>query len=141
MSLVRWDPFREMNDLVRRYAPLFNDSLQAETPLWKPTANISESDKEYLIKAELPEVGKDDVKLTIDNDVLTISGERRLEQEDKSQNQLRVESFYGTFSRSFALPSNVDASKISAESKDGVLRVHLPKQEVSKPKAITIEVK
>lgn len=141
MSLVRWDPFREMNDLVRRYAPFFNESLPGETPAWKPTANISETANEYLIKAELPEVSKDDVKITLDNDVLTISGERRLDKEDQNQHQLRVESFYGTFSRSFALPSNVDTSKIAAESKDGVLRVHLPKAEVSKPKAIQIEVK
>ena len=140
MSLVRWDPFREMNDLVRRYAPFFDESTQGETPTWKPLANISETANEYLIKAELPEVSKDDVKITIDNDVLTISGERRVTKEDSSQNDLRIESFYGAFSRSFALPQNVDAKQIKAESKDGVLRVHLPKTELSKPRSIEIQV-
>lgn len=141
MSLVRWDPFREMSDMVRRYAPFFNDLPADEAPRWRPAANISETQHEYLIKAELPEVNKDDVKITLDNDILTISGERRMQKEDSSHNDLRVESFYGAFSRSFALPSNVDPGNITAESKDGVLRVHLPKAESSKPKAIQIEVK
>jgi len=140
MSLVRWDPFREMNDLVRRYAPFFNESAQGETASWKPLANISETANEYLIKAELPEVSKEDVKITIDNDILTISGERRITKEDNSHNDLRIESFYGAFSRSFALPQDVDAKQIRAESKDGVLRVHLPKTEVSKPRSIEIQV-
>lgn len=139
MSLVRWDPFRDMNDLVRRYAPLLGESAQSEAAVWKPVANISETDSEYLIKAELPEVSKDDVKITLDNDVLTISGERRL-QKEQGNNHLRIESFYGTFVRSFSLPQNVDAAQIKAESKDGVLRVHLPKREVNKPRAIDISV-
>lgn len=108
---------------------------------WTPTANITETGKEYLIKAELPEVKKEDVEITLADGVLTISGERKLEKEDKDANDIRIESFYGTFSRSFALPSNVDPKGITAESKDGVLRVHVPKTQASQPQSIPIEVK
>jgi HSP20 family protein len=141
MSLVRWEPLREFEDLFRNYSPLFGRSLaraQDQRAEWAPLANISETDKEYVIKAELPEVKKEDVKITLQDGVITISGERKYSKEDKDENTLRVESFYGTFSRSFSLPENVD--EINAESKDGILRVRLPKAERAKPKQIAIQV-
>lgn len=141
MSLIRWEPFREMDDLFRRYAALGSRALRDENGGWTPTANISETDKEYLIKAELPEVKKEDVKVSLENGVITISGERKQEKEEKNENEIRIESAYGVFSRSFALPDNVDTKAVRAESKDGVLRIHIPKTEAAKPKQITIDVK
>jgi len=105
-----------------------------------PLVDISEDDKEYLIKAELPEVKKEDVKLAIQNDVLTISGERKYEKEEKGKKYHRVERAYGSFMRSFTLPEDADGSKVAAEYKDGVLKVHLPKAEKAKPKSIEVKV-
>jgi HSP20 family protein len=143
MSLIRWEPFREIDDLFRQYSPLFNRSLRSADEgvrQWSPSANISETEKEYLIKAELPEVRKEDVKITLDDGVITISGERKFEKEDKDERAIRVESFYGTFERRFSLPENVDTDAISADSKDGVLRIRIPKQAAAKPKTLTIPV-
>jgi HSP20 family protein len=145
MNITRWEPFREMESMLRDYAPFFGRSLWNrngdELEKWRPLADITETDKEYLIKAELPEVKKEDVKITLEDGVITISGERRKEQEFKDANEIRVETAYGSFSRSFALPENVDTKAITAESKDGVLKVHVPKKAASKPEARTIEVK
>jgi HSP20 family protein len=141
MSLIRWEPLREMDEFFRQYSPFFGRERQRDAGGWTPTANVTESEREFLIKAELPEVQKEDVKITLDGDVITISGERKKEREEKNANEIRVESFYGTFSRSFRLPDNVDVNGIKAESKDGVLRLHIPKTEAAKPKAIAIEVK
>jgi len=141
MALIRWEPLREMDEFFRDFAPLLARGRRGEISAWRPTANISETEQEYLIKAELPEVKKEDVNITLSEGVLTISGERKQEKEEKDANEIRMESFYGTFSRSFALPNNVDAAGIRAESKDGVLRVHVPKKEAAKPKTIAIDVK
>lgn len=141
MNLTRWEPFREMDNLLRRYSTLMGRPAPEESSQWMPVANICESDKEYLIKTELPEVRKEDVKITLESGVITISGERKLEKEDKSQNDLRIESFYGAFARSFALPDNIDPQGVRAESKDGVLRVHIPKTAPAQPRAITVDVK
>jgi HSP20 family protein len=148
MTLVSWNPTREFEDLFGRYNRLFNALLPAageqgteESAQWRPAANIVENDKEYLIKAELPEVDKKDVEVTVHEGVITIRGERRYERSDESEKQHRVESFYGSFARSFNLPADVDETRIFAESKDGVLKVHLPKAEVQKPKPIEIQVR
>jgi HSP20 family protein len=142
MNLVRWEPLREMEELLREYSPFFARPRRGEGGgAWTPTANISETEKEYLIKAELPEVKKEDVKITLSDGVITISGERKREKEDKNENEIRIESFYGTFSRSFSLPPNVDVNAIRAEAKDGVLRVHVPKIQAEKPKTIAIDVR
>jgi HSP20 family protein len=148
MALVNWSPFREFEDVFNRYNQLFGRSLPAtgrdeagEVVQWRPAANISETEKEYLIKAELPEVEKKDVEVTVHEGVLTIRGQRRYEQTDDSEKQHRVESFYGSFARSFTLPADADESKIYAESKDGVLKVHVPKSQAAKPKAIDIQVR
>jgi HSP20 family protein len=145
MNITRWEPFREMESMLRDYAPFFGRSLLrhdgGELGEWKPLADITETDKEYLIKAELPEVKKEDVKITLEDGVITISGERRKETQSKNANEIRIESAYGSFSRSFALPDNVDTQAISAESKDGVLKVHVPKTATQKSEARKIEVK
>ena len=129
-----------MDEFLREYSPFIVRGRRGENNGWTPTANISETQKEYLIKAELPEVKKEDVKITLTDGVITISGERKQEQEEIDTNEIRIESFYGTFSRSFSLPDNVDTKGIRAESKDGVLRVHVPKSEVAKSQTIAIDV-
>lgn len=144
MNITRWEPFREIEDVFRQYAPFFARSLRrtdGEGLEWTPVADITETDKEYLIKAELPEVKKEDIKVTLDDGAITISGERRHEKEQEKENEIRVERFYGTFSRTFSLPDNIDPKGIQAETKDGVLRVHIPKTQASTSKPIKIEVK
>lgn len=143
MNITRWEPFREMEDIFRQYSPFFARSLRrsGEDSSWSPVADISETENEYLIKAELPEVKKEDVQVTLDNGVITIAGERRQEQEQKEANEIRIESFYGTFARSFSLPDNIDAQGIQAETKDGVLKVRIPKTKAAAPKKVAIEVK
>ena len=107
---------------------------------WAPSVDITEDEKEYLVKADLPEVKKEDVKVTVENDVLTITGERKFEKEEKEKKYHRIERAYGHFLRSFSLPDFVDGSKVSADFKDGVLKVHLPKTEKAKPKAVEVKV-
>ena len=144
MAMLRWEPFREMQDALRRFSPLYLPDSgardDASTRSWVPLANISESEKEYLIKCELPDVKKEDVKIAVADGVITISGERKLEREDQSENAIRVESIYGAFTRSFVLPDNVDAEGIQAESKDGVLRIHIPKVKTKTAEPLAIEV-
>ena len=144
MAMLRWEPFREMQDALRRFSPLYLPDNGAtddvSTRSWVPLANISESEKEYLIKCELPDVKKEDVKIAVADGVITIGGERKLQREDKSESAIRVESIYGAFQRSFLLPENVDTKGIQAESKDGVLRVHIPKVKTEKSDPLAIEV-
>ena len=142
MTLVRWDPFRELEDMSERLNRVFSrPSLRSSgkenltVADWMPTVDISETEGEYLIKAELPEVRKEDVKVTVENGVLTLQGERRQEKEEKGKRFHRVERSYGSFVRSFTLPESVDESSVKAEYKDGVLNLHLPKSEKVKPKA------
>jgi len=144
MNVIRWEPFREVDEMFRQYSPLFTRALRrngGEAGEWTPVADISETDQEYLIKAQLPEVKKEDVKVTLDNGIMTIAGERKYQKEQNDSNEIRIESFYGTFSRSFSLPENIDANGIRAETKDGVLRVKIPKIQAAAPKSVSIEVK
>ena len=143
MNITRWEPFREAEEMFRQYSPFFSRALRrnGESGEWTPVADITETDKEYVIKAELPEVKKEDVKVTLDEGVITISGERRQEKEQKDENEIRIERFYGTFSRSFSLPANIDPKSVRAESKDGVLRVRIPKTQAAVAKPVSIEVK
>ncbi len=147
MTVVRWDPFRELEDMSERLNRVFSrpalrtsgkENLTVAD--WMPTVDISETEGEYLIKAELPEVRKEDVKVTVENGVLTLQGERRQEKEEKGKRFHRVERSYGSFVRSFTLPESVDESGVKAEYKDGVLNLHLPKSEKVKPKAIDVKV-
>ena len=146
MSLVRWDPFSEIDSLFNRMMPhaargprLSLEDNGGLTVEWSPSADISETDREYLISAELPGLKKDDVKLTLGDGVITIEGERKQQKEEKTEKFHRVESFYGSFSRSFALPENVNADAVRSEMKDGILTVHVPKTEHHKPKQIAIQ--
>ena len=148
MTLVRWDPFRELEDMSERLNRVFarpalrttGGKEQLTVADWTPSVDISETEQAYLIKAELPEVKKEDVKVTVEDGVLTLSGERRQEKEEKSKKYHRVERSYGSFLRSFALPESVDETGVKAEYKDGVLNLHLPKAEKAKPKAIEVKV-
>jgi HSP20 family protein len=108
---------------------------------WAPSANISETDQEYLIRAELPAVKTEDVKVTIDRGAITIEGERRQEKEDESEKYHRVESFYGSFSRSFSLPEDATVEGVRCETKNGVLTAHIPKAkaEASQPRQIKVD--
>jgi HSP20 family protein len=148
-ALTRWDPFKEMEETQNRLARFFgltptrlsNGGKESMTITeWAPSVDIAEDDKEWLVKADLPEVKKEDVKVTVENGVLTITGERKLEKEEKGKKYHRMERSYGNFLRSFTLPDAADSSKVNAEFKDGVLRVHLPKSEKAKPKAVEVKV-
>jgi len=143
MNLISWSPFRELDDFFDRYtreiARLRSGGLD-EGMRWRPSADIVENDNEYLIKADLPEVKKEDIDIRVENGVLTLEGERRVEKSTEGEKEHRRETYYGKFSRSFSLPEDVDVDKISAESRDGVLRVHLPKSEAKKPKSIEVKV-
>ncbi len=147
-TLTRWEPLREMEDLQSRLSTLFgrtpmrrgNGKESITLPEWTPLADITEDDREYVIKAELPELRKEDVKVTVENGVLTISGERKFENEEKNKKYHRVERGYGSFVRTFALPEDADADKVKAVFKHGMLEVHLPKNEKAKPKQIEVNV-
>jgi HSP20 family protein len=110
------------------------------TPEWAPLVDIAEDDKEYLIKVELPEVQKDDVKVTVENGTLTIAGERKAEKEEKGRKFHRVERYFGRFERNFTIPDDAAGENVKAEFKDGVLRVHLAKSEKARPKQIEVKV-
>jgi HSP20 family protein len=141
MALVRWDPTRELasmevDRLNRMFSDFWNEGFSRN---WVPAVDIYETDAhELMIKAELPEMKREDIGVTFENNVLTIRGERRLEQEAKRENFQRMERQYGTFSRSFTLPATVDGSKISASYKDGVLTIRLPQREEARPKQIAV---
>lgn len=131
MNLINWSPFQDMDGFFDRYYNLMNRTPgaagEAGAMSWRPTVDISETKKAYLIKAELPDVEKDDVDVSVENGMLTISGERRFEHEEEDETRHRVERMYGTFSRSFTLPSDADEAHISARSKNGMLKVRIPK--------------
>jgi HSP20 family protein len=148
MNVTRWDPFRELEEMSDRLNRVFGrpqsrtDSGRETMTVsdWTPTVDISETDREYLIKMELPEVKKEDVKVTVEDGVLTIQGERRQEREEKGKKYHRVERSYGAFARRFSVPDEVEESKVSAEFRDGMLNLRLPKSEKAKPKAIEVKV-
>jgi HSP20 family protein len=144
---MRWDPFRELEEMSDRLNRMFarpaTRTNGKETMIvadWTPTVDISETDGEYQIKAEIPDVKKEDVKVTLEDGVLTIQGERKQEKEEKGKKYHRIERSYGSFVRSFSLPDVIDEEKVKAEFKDGVLSLHLPKSEKAKPKAIEVKV-
>ncbi|MGQ0587355.1 MAG: Hsp20/alpha crystallin family protein [Gammaproteobacteria bacterium] len=138
MQLTQWNPFREMDEVLRT----FRFPREAAGPLadFTPAVDISERDKEYLVKAQLPGVKKDEVKVEFMNGVLTLSGERRFDKEDKDEKTHRIESAFGAFTRSFVVPEDVLTEKIAADYKDGILFVHLPKTDIKKPATKAIKV-
>jgi HSP20 family protein len=155
MRLSRWDPFRTgasldpfraLEDITTRLNRLIGPSLAvpAEQALvtaeWTPLVDIQETDKEYLIKAELPEVKKEEVKVFVQDGVLTLEGERHQEKEEKNKRFHRVERCYGHFVRSFTIPKDADEKSVKADFKEGVLSVHVTKAEVPKPRSIEVKV-
>lgn len=146
---THWDPFKELEEMQRRLSTVFGrlpvrkegGKDEAMTVAeWAPLVDIVEDEKEYLIKAELPEVKKEDVKVMVQDEVLTITGERKYEKEDKGKKYHRVERAYGSFERSFTLPEDADGAKVNAEFKDGILKVHVAKSEKAKPKSVEVKV-
>jgi len=148
MNLIKWDPFRELEDVSNRLNRVFGRPLvrtESNSDMlamadWTPSADISETDTAYLIKAEIPGVKKEDVKVTIQDGMLTIQGERKLEKEEKDKKFHRIERSYGSFMRSFRLPEDADESGVKAEFKDGMLNVTLTKSAKAKPKSINVSV-
>ena len=148
-ALKRWNQLKEMEafqhgleGLLRRSSahwPAGQEEALA-VPEWSPLVDISEDENEYLIKAELPEVRKEDVKITAAEGMLTIMGERKFEKEDNGKRYHRVERSYGSFGRTFSLPDDASPAKVSAEFKDGVLIVHLVKDEKAKPRQVEVKV-
>jgi HSP20 family protein len=148
-QLARWNPLRELEEFQNRILSAFNPASsrrgnngQESLTLaeWTPVVDIAEDDQHYVITAELPEVKKEDVKVTMQNGVLTITGERKFENEEKNKKWHRVERSYGSFARSFALPDDGDAAKVNAEFKDGMLRILVAKNEAARPKQIEVKL-
>ena len=148
MNMLRWDPFGDVNTLFHLmpsgtagWPRRATEGAAQRKVEWSPSADISESDKEYVIRMDLPAVKKEDVKVMLDQGVLTIIGERRQQTDGRSEKFHRIEIFYGSFERSFSLPENVNADTVRCDSRDGVLTVHIPKIETPKqnPKQIMVQ--
>jgi HSP20 family protein len=140
MSIVRFDPFADLLTTLRQ-AQGGPEPSRGTNGRWVPAVDIYENGKQELVlKAELPDMKREDIQVVFENNTLTIKGERKFENEVNKEQYHRVERAYGTFSRSFSLPSTVDASKIGAEYKHGVLTVTLPFREEAKPRTINVEV-
>lgn len=143
-----WDPVKEIEEMQNRLSSFFRRPIVApdgkeEAMIlaeWAPLIDVSEDDKEYVIKAELPEVKREEVKVNVKDGVLSISGERKFEKEEKGKKYHRIERSYGSFLRSFTVPEGTNPDKVTAEFKDGVLKVHLPKDEKAQPKTVEVKV-
>jgi HSP20 family protein len=147
-----WNPLRDLEELQNRLLGVFDrpsgrmalrqdggdESLRLTQ--WAPMVDITEDKNEYLIKADLPEVKREDLHVTVENGVLTVTGERKFEKEEKDKKYHRIERAYGSFVRSFSVPDDADDSKVSAQFKDGVLTVHLTKSEKARPKSIEVKL-
>ena len=150
-KLITWNPLREMEEAQNRFSTFFGgiptfpirfpkNGGNLKLAEWSPLVDVTEDDHEYLFKADLPEMKKDDVKVTIENGILYISGERRAKTEGKKKKFHRLERFFGYFERTFTVPEDVDATNIMAEFRNGVLQVHLPKRPMPKPKTLEVKV-
>jgi HSP20 family protein len=151
-KLTIWNPFRELDEMQNRLGLLFGgfptfpnrigngSGKSLVLPEWSPLVDITEDDHEYLFKADLPEMKKEDVKVTVENGVLSIAGERKTEKEEKKKKFHRLERAFGFFERTFTVPEDADAAKIVADFKDGVLKIHLPKLAMAKAKPIEVKV-
>ena len=148
-TLAHWNQFKELEDLRNSLGSLFGRPQAQriegqEEPMraadWTPLVDISEDAQEYLIKAALPEVKKEDVKITMEDGTLTITGDRKYEKEENGKKYHRVERAYGSFGRSFSLPDDASPAKVTADFKDGVLKVHLAKNEKARPQQVEVSV-
>jgi HSP20 family protein len=146
MKIKPWDPFRDLDDLIGDYLPLDRRGLSrllrgtGQVAEWRPAADLSETESEYVIRADLPGVKKDDVAITLSEGTLTLAGERKEEKKAKNENEIRVERFVGSFTRRFSLPDDADATAIKAEAENGALTIHIPKKKGAKPAEIRIPV-
>ncbi len=144
-DLIRWSPVDDLFDIQDNINKVFGNYLsarggQAKVIGWMPPVDITESENEFLIKADIPGMKKEDIKISLDDNTLTISGERKEEKEEKGKNFVKKEKAFGSFMRSFSLPHSVDAKGIKASYKEGVLSVNVPKSEESKPREIKIDI-
>ena len=147
-GIAHWNPFKEMDELQRHLNSLFTlDPARSNGPSpdpavgqWSPVVDVVEDEKQYVIKAELPEVQRGDVKVTVENGILSITGERKFEKEENGKKYHRIERAYGSFTRRFAVPEDADDAKVGAEFKDGVLTVRLEKSEKARPRSIDVKV-
>ncbi len=143
--LSRWEPFRDMlslrADMDRLFKSLFGEIPEEREGFWAPVLDIEEDSDNIMVRAEIPGMKKEDIKVSVRNNVLTISGERKQEKEMKNKTYHRVERYYGKFRRTITLPSEVETDQIKASYKDGVLMVTLPKPESKKPQQIDVEIK
>ena len=148
MSIIRWEPFRDLVSTHDHFNQLFNetfarsfgDQKEVSPQTWVPPVDIRETEDSLILKAELPGIKPDDVEIRVEDNTLYLKGERKFEREVKEENLHRVERSYGTFSRSFSLPSSIDSDKVKAEYQNGVLTLTMPKREEAKPKMIKIGV-
>jgi HSP20 family protein len=151
-KVITWNPLRQMEQATQnRLNPFFlggfpnrmgsGEIASLAVADWSPEVDISEDDRGYLLKADLPEMKKDDVRVTVEDGILSVSGERKSEKEDLKRKFHRIERCFGTFRRSFTLPEDADSTKVTAEFHDGVLKVHLPITPIARSKAIEVKVK
>ena len=148
MPIVRWEPLRDLMGSPRDFERLFREGFQPfmgdgelSTRTWAPPVDIFENADNIVLKAELPGVDPKDVEIRVEDNTLCLKGERKFEREVKEENYHRVERSYGSFARSFSLPNSIDADKVVADYKDGLLTLTMPKREEAKPKTIKIEIK
>lgn len=143
--MSRWEPFRDMlslrADMDRLFSSLFGGAYEEREGMWAPIVDIEEDNESIMVKAEIPGMKKEDIKVSVQSNMLTITGERKRESETKSKTFHRVERSYGKFSRMITLPTDVDSDKVKANYKDGILSITLPKPEAVKPKHIDVEIK
>jgi HSP20 family protein len=150
-KVITWNPLREMTEAQNRFNPFLwggfpnrmgsGEIHSLAVADWSPEVDISEDDHGYLLKADLPEMKKDDVRVTVEDGILCVSGERKSEKEDQKKKFHRIERSFGNFRRSFTLPEDADSTKVTAEFHDGVLKVHLPTTPIARSKAIEVKVK
>lgn len=144
MAIVRWDPFRNLMSIRKemdRVLRDWDDEAPTNVSAWRPAVDIVENENELVLDVELPGIDKKDIKIGVDNGVLSISGERSFSNEVKEENYHRIERSYGSFYRSFTLPTSVESDKIDAGYADGILKIRLPKREEAKPRQIEVKVK
>jgi HSP20 family protein len=146
MTIVRWEPFRELSTLQNEMNRLFNTVFDAPSPAnsgstlrrWMPAMDLVETDDHFVLRADLPGMSQDDVKIEFEDGTLTVSGERKAEHESKNEGYYRVERAFGAFSRSLTLPQGIDPEAVSANFENGVLEIRVPKPEERKPRRIEI---
>ena len=145
-TITRWEPFRGLSTLQEQMNRLFEDTLfrgrsdESALTAWAPAVDIYETENSLVVKADLPDVNEKDLDIQVENNILTIRGERKFERDVNEDNYLRVERAYGSFSRSFSLGNAVNTEAIKAEYRDGVLTLTIPKREEAKPKQVKVSV-